>query len=541
MKYGFIIDNRKCIGCHACTTACKSEHDVPVGVFRTWVKQVEKGEFPHTRRLFSVMRCNHCTDAPCVEICPVEALYFRDDGIVDFDKDRCIGCKSCMQACPYDALYIDPENHTAAKCNYCAHRIDVGLEPACVNVCPEHAIISGDMEDPLSEISMLLGREQVSVRKAAKGTAPNLFYIDGDEASLNPVATERQSNYFWNEQTRGVGHFAKQTEKLAFSGGSMVNTLLEKTGNGVAAGDLAKGTPAKSIDLLIGQPRRVYDAPVKGILWGWEVSAYVVTKAVAAGVVLVALMGALFRLSYVSDTTLWWALGLGLVFLMATGALLVKDLDRPDRFLNVLLRPQWGSWLVRGGYTITVFGGLMALLAALMFFNLKGGFTPVLYTLTLAAATMTAVYTAFLFAQAKGRDFWQSPSLAMHMLVHSFMAGAAVFMMVNLITNEGIVWTDYLRTTLIVGLLVNLALMVLEFTTTHPTQEAKLTVQMILKGRYKNLFWAGAVLVGNILPLAMLLLGKDPMLCAGAGVLVMIGMYITEKIWVEAPQRVQLV
>ena len=80
MKYGFIIDNRKCIGCHACTTACKSEHDVAVGVNRTYVKQVEKGEFPDTRRIFSVMRCNHCTDAPCVEICPVEALFIREDG-----------------------------------------------------------------------------------------------------------------------------------------------------------------------------------------------------------------------------------------------------------------------------------------------------------------------------------------------------------------------------------------------------------------------------------------------------------------------------
>ena len=136
MKFGFIIDNRKCIGCHACTTACKSEHNVPVGVNRTYVKQVEKGEFPNTRRIFSVMRCNHCTDAPCVEICPVEALFVRDDGIVDFDNNRCIGCKSCMQACPYDALYIDPDNNTAAKCNYCAHRVEVGRAPACVEVCP---------------------------------------------------------------------------------------------------------------------------------------------------------------------------------------------------------------------------------------------------------------------------------------------------------------------------------------------------------------------------------------------------------------------
>ncbi|MCB0631828.1 MAG: 4Fe-4S dicluster domain-containing protein, partial [Lewinella sp.] len=227
MKYGFVIDNRKCIGCHACTTACKSEHDVPVGVNRTWVKQVEKGVFPDTRRLFSVMRCNHCTDAPCVEICPTEALHFRPDGIVDFDKDRCIGCKSCMQACPYDALYIDPETRTAAKCNYCAHRIDVGLEPACVNVCPEHAIISGDMDDPTSEIAELLSRQQVSVRKAEKGTVPNLFYIDGDSASLDPFATEKNGEYLWNSQTLGVGHYAKEAEKMAFSNGDVVAAVME--------------------------------------------------------------------------------------------------------------------------------------------------------------------------------------------------------------------------------------------------------------------------------------------------------------------------
>ena len=215
MKFGFVIDNRKCIGCHACTVACKSEHDVPVGVNRTWVKQTEKGTFPNTRRIFQVSRCNHCTDAPCVSICPTEALHTREDGIVDFNNDRCIGCKSCMQACPYDALYIDPETNTAAKCNYCAHRTDIGLEPACVNVCPEHAIISGDMEDPNTEISQLLAREQVKVRKPEKGTKPNVFYIDGDEASLNPTATERSHEYMWGTHTSGVGHYAKYAEQKA--------------------------------------------------------------------------------------------------------------------------------------------------------------------------------------------------------------------------------------------------------------------------------------------------------------------------------------
>jgi Fe-S-cluster-containing dehydrogenase component/formate-dependent nitrite reductase membrane component NrfD len=541
MRYGFIIDNRKCIGCHACTTACKAEHDVPVGVFRTWVKQVEKGEFPHTRRLFSVMRCNHCTDAPCVEICPVEALYFRDDGIVDFDKDRCIGCKSCMQACPYDALYIDPENHTAAKCNYCAHRIDVGLEPACVNVCPEHAIISGDMDDPDSEIAVLLGREQVSVRKAAKGTVPNLFYIDGDEASLNPVATERQSNYFWNEQSRGVGHFAKQTEKLAFSGDSVITELLEKQGQGVAAGDLAKGTPTKSIELLMGQPRRVYDAPVKGVLWGWEVPAYIVTKAIASGAVLVAVLASFFFPDVLSMSSSWWAIGLGIGFIGATGGLLVKDLDRPDRFLNVLLRPQWKSWLVRGGYTISIFGALLALMAVLKFMGWAEGLMPVLEGAVFLVSLLTSVYTAFLFAQAKGRDFWQSPTLALHMLVHSFMAGAAVFILVDFIQPGSPEWLGYLRNTLLISVVLNILLMVLEFVTTHPTEEARLTVEMILKGRYRNRFWVGAILVGNILPLVLLVSGASLPVCAAAGVLTLIGVYITERIWVEAPQRIQLV
>ena len=121
VNLGFAIDNRKCIGCHACTVACKSEHDIPVGVNRTHVKYIETGIYPDSSREFSVHRCNHCEDAPCTTICPTTALFTRSDGVVDFDDERCIGCKSCMQACPYDALYIDPNKGTAAKCNFCAH------------------------------------------------------------------------------------------------------------------------------------------------------------------------------------------------------------------------------------------------------------------------------------------------------------------------------------------------------------------------------------------------------------------------------------
>ena len=130
MNYGFVIDNRKCIGCHACSTACKSENQVPLGVNRTWVKYVETGAYPDVTRHFQVTRCNHCANPPCARICPTAAMYQREDGIVEFDSSACIGCKACMQACPYDAIYIDPESHTAAKCHYCGHRTEIGLEPA---------------------------------------------------------------------------------------------------------------------------------------------------------------------------------------------------------------------------------------------------------------------------------------------------------------------------------------------------------------------------------------------------------------------------
>ena len=118
MQMGFVIDHSRCIGCHACTIACKSENDVPLGSFRTWVKHTEQGEFPAVKRSFAVLRCNQCTDAPCVTICPVNALEKRKDGIVDVDPAACIGCKACMQGCPYDALYINDDTGTAEKCHF---------------------------------------------------------------------------------------------------------------------------------------------------------------------------------------------------------------------------------------------------------------------------------------------------------------------------------------------------------------------------------------------------------------------------------------
>ncbi|RMG66122.1 MAG: 4Fe-4S ferredoxin [Calditrichaeota bacterium] len=550
MNFGFIIDNRKCIGCHACTVACKAEHNVPVGVNRTWVKYVEKGQYPHTRRLFSVMRCNHCEDAPCVEICPVQALFIREDGIVDFDKRRCIGCKACTQACPYDALYIDPETHTAAKCNYCAHRIDIGLEPACVNVCPEHAIISGDLDDPNSEISRLMAREQVSARKVEKGTRPKLFYIDGDEASLTPVATSPATEYMWSSQGAGVGHYARYAErllaqadpvalakKLSDAEESALREEIARAGVIIPEEGDQAGLLQKAIQVVRENARRVYDAPSKGVMWGWQVSAYVWTKALAAGAFLIPFFYQQFHLMPISQATVLTGLLTGLVFLAITGVLLIIDLDRPARFAYVLLRPQWRSWLVKGGYSITLFGALLTL--GLLNALIRGGLGNTLGWLTALLAVITAAYTAFLFAQARGRDFWQSPVLPVHMLVHALMAGAAFFALMGLLRPENAAWNAYLRLALGLLLLVNLIVLAIELGVPHPTLDAKKTVRSIVTGRFAVAFWLGSLVAGHLVPLVLVWLGGSiPMAVAGA--LVLLGMYATEHIWVRAPQLIPL-
>jgi len=541
MKYGFVIDNRKCIGCHACTVACKSEHDVAVGVNRTWVKQVEKGSYPNTRRVFSVMRCNHCTDAPCVEICPTQALFIREDGIVDFDNDRCIGCKSCMQACPYDALYIDPDTHTAAKCNYCAHRIDVGLEPACVNVCPEHAIISGDMDDKESEISELLSRQQVTVRKPEKGTAPNVYYINGDQDSLNPDQTETSDSYMWNSQARGVGHFSRYTEKL--TGGVDLKSMVDQLGgnqNKPSSEPEEKNTAPKTIDVLLQQKggnKRVYDAPDKGILWGWEVAAYVMTKAIAAGIFILLFLANVMGIEIAKETKLLTGV-VSLLFLALTGLLLIKDLDQPKRFLYVLLRPQWKSWLVKGAYFITGFGAFSTLFLVATFLDWSIIASAALWVNALFAV-MTAVYTAFLFAQAKGRDFWQSPTLAIHMFIHSLMAGAAIFVISSFIMDVELDWLSILKRVLLISVIVNLLTMLIEFSMTHPTVASKRTIESIIKGKYRLPFLLYVIVLGNIVPLLFLSINSITALLI-VPFFILLGLWFTEKIWVEAPQNIPL-
>jgi tetrathionate reductase subunit B len=182
-QYGMLIDTRRCIGCHTCSVACKSEFDIPLGVTRSWVEYTEKGNFPNVARHFLPRLCNHCRHPQCVNVCPTGATYKREqDGIVVVDSGQCIGCKYCIQACPYDARFLNPVTGFAEKCDFCIHRVSKGLVPSCVNACLGGARIFGDISDPGSEISKQLATNPTTVLRPGKGTEPQVYYIAADHS-----------------------------------------------------------------------------------------------------------------------------------------------------------------------------------------------------------------------------------------------------------------------------------------------------------------------------------------------------------------------
>ena len=511
-RLGFVLASDSCIGCHACTVACKSEHDVPLGVNRTWVKYIETGQFPDTARAFTVMRCNQCDDAPCISICPTKALYRAPNGVVDFDDSRCIGCKACMNACPYDAIYINPETSTAHKCNFCNHRVEVGLEPACVTVCPTHAIITGDLDDPTSEISQIVARDHVAVRAPQQRTHPKVFYRGVSQATLDPTVTTIPSDgMIWADTTPGHS--------------TITATMADHAPEEVVA-------------------RTTYTT-AHPATWGTKVSAYLVTKAIAAGTMLVA---ALLVARGHSDERSAVGVVAAVVagrFTAVTGVLLVADLKQPKRFWFLLAKPNTSSWLVRGAW---ILGGF-ALITAL--WGLAGvvDAPAVIEVLALPAALLAAGaagYTAFLFGQCEGRDLWQTPLLLPILLAQAAVAGGAAYSILDVVMDVPDVQAIRSVTLGALGMLA--VLTTTELWLTHlwsgGSRNAELAIAEMTRGRHALRFWSGGVGVGIVAP-AMLLavaVGVDSSaaLPAIAGLLVIAGLFWYEDAFVRAGQSVPL-
>lgn len=505
-RYAFLIDQDTCIGCHACTVACKAEHEVPLGVNRTWVKYIERGEFPDTRRFFSVNRCNHCDDAPCVNICPTTSLFRRADGIVDFDDSRCIGCKSCINACPYDALYINPDTQTAHKCNFCSHRIEVGLEPSCVIVCPTQSIFAGDIDDPTSRISSMLARHDTHVRAPEQGTKPHVFYKGADQAALDPLRTRiADDGMIWAETTE---HHPTMPASPPGHGKQAI-------------------------------ARTAYTVP-HPMAWKGKVSAYLVTKAISAGALLAGALGVLTGHAGEQSFVGIALPVVALLFAAVTGLLLIMDLKQPKRFHYIFTKPQWGSWLVRGAFILLGYGilGSLWLLGGLID---SPGLLQVLAAPTALFAAGTAGYTAFLFGQCEGRDFWQTPLLLPTLLAQAGVGGGGIGLLLAPMFDVADGFVAALMW-LLLGSLIAVAFLIATELWSTGTVHVELAQRAMTHGKYRTRFW-GSVAIGLVLAGLLVVVGLAadlPVLGLLAGVAGIAGLALYEDAFVRAGQSVPL-
>ncbi|MCG9695665.1 4Fe-4S dicluster domain-containing protein [Shewanella sp. Isolate11] len=186
IKYAMVHDENACIGCNACANTCRETNQVPDSVSRIHIERIGPfGEYPDQRYRFIRHSCQQCESAPCVKVCPTGAAY-KDSktGIVSVNGDRCVGCQYCVAACPYKVRFINPQTHSADKCDFCQQtQLKQGKQPACVVACPTKALTFGDLNDPQSDVVQLLKSRPTYREKVDLGTRPKLFHvqtIDGE-------------------------------------------------------------------------------------------------------------------------------------------------------------------------------------------------------------------------------------------------------------------------------------------------------------------------------------------------------------------------
>jgi tetrathionate reductase subunit B len=212
VRWGFLVDTQKCVGCGMCVHACKIENEIPydANVTRTWVERyvitkdgkthidspkgardgfvsadisLGEGKFEKVadeeiaKAFFVPKLCNQCDNPPCVQVCPVGATYQTADGVSLVDRKWCIGCGYCIMGCPYGVRFFHPVHHVAEKCNFCYHRINQGMQTACADACAFGARRVGNLMDPADPVTRVVMTQRVNVLKEEYGTKPQVFYL----------------------------------------------------------------------------------------------------------------------------------------------------------------------------------------------------------------------------------------------------------------------------------------------------------------------------------------------------------------------------
>ena len=372
-RYGMALDTLTCIGCYACTLACKVENGSPAGIWLAPVIEKEFGAFPDVRRMFLPLLCNHCADAPCISACPTAAISRRDNGIVEINQDICCGSQACVIACPYGAIhyYDRPDDlstpfenakvaqhqpGTAQKCNFCADRLGRGLQPACVDACPTGARIFGDLEDPDSALAKALNERPSLNLGSPVNTSPATLYLSDGARQAGGTDADIALPYR-RQQHWGLAH-------------AITFWLL-----GAGAG------------LFAASRWLVSDRTVAGLEPGAT---------------------------------------LALVLIAAAGLVLTTHLGKPSRSLRALTN--WrANWLSRGATADLLFVPMLALLAL----PLAGIAAAVLTFVALALALVVATYPALAMGAMPAVPNWRGKRLALEYLVESLMVGSALAGILN--------------------------------------------------------------------------------------------------------------
>lgn len=500
-RYGMVIDLDRCVGCHACTAACRAEHATPPGVRWTRVAQVDEGVYPRVRRSFVPRGCMHCAKPPCVEVCPTGASYKRPDGVVLVDRSRCIGCKTCVLACPYDARsFVDGlatyfpegptpyerarpggehERGTVEKCTFCVERIAAGLQPACVETCPTKARYFGDLEDAESEVSRLAGGPRAVLPSPEWRTEPSVSYLlpyvrgaDGPGGSTAPE-----------------GEIPDQAAAAS----------------GPSAAAESEAAPGR------GQTE-----------WGWNVALYLALSSAGAGAYLAWQVAQAFDATWGVAARPGVALAIALV---ALGALFVlSDLGRWSRFYLAVLRVG-SSWESRAFVILSAFGVLGLAQIATWLVPLGGWDTPLSWALALLALTLLP-YGGLLLSSLRAFPLWTHPFQVALFVVSALLAGSGVLALDPLGALSAEQMRSFGLSGAALGALEAVLLAALLWRLQASGGAGLASARALVVGTVARQFWVGAVGLGLVVPIAAGVglwtegVGSDGARLAGAAALV---------------------